>query len=214
MLRPILSFCFATSKEKLPVTAYNWVNLLSVLYLCPVEDFKAFCDGQPTLTEFGDFLSDFFSFVQLAIRDQLYFKDEWMILHLVQSKVILKVVRCCADCLIDKFLTSNTYRHELFQECLELCVVFVTQKCLQLDKASLVRQRRTKHKFGDLRLDMGFVVIRLWGSLTNVHKEQFIISSIGDLIKMTLAKSPDLRRITLPLIWNTMQVDMATSGSI
>ena len=45
-------------------------------------------------------------------------------------------------------------------------------------------------RFGDLRLEMGFVVMGLWGVLGNAHKEQFIVSSMNDLLKMSLVRMP------------------------
>ena len=37
---------------------------------------------------------------------------------------------------------------------------------------------------------MGFVVMGLWGVLGNAHKEQFIVSSMNDLLKMSLIRMP------------------------
>ena len=48
----------------------------------------------------------------------------------------------------------------------------------------------THSRFGDLRLEMGFVVMGLWGVLGNAHKEQFIVSSMNDLLKMSLVRMP------------------------
>ena len=48
----------------------------------------------------------------------------------------------------------------------------------------------TYSRFGDLRLEMGFVVMGLWGVLGNEHKEQFIVSSMNDFLKMSLVRMP------------------------
>ena len=53
----------------------------------------------------------------------------------------------------------------------------------------------TYSRFGDLRLEMGFVVMGLWGVLGNEHKEQFIVSSMNDFLKMSLVRMPGTVRV-------------------
>ena len=48
----------------------------------------------------------------------------------------------------------------------------------------------THSRFGDLRLEMAFVLMGLWGVLGDERKEKFIISSMNDLLKMSLVRMP------------------------
>ena len=60
------------------------MNLLSLLHLCPIEDFQSFCDEQVQLPEFiGELISVF----QRAVREP-FFPDEWIIMHLVQNRLV------------------------------------------------------------------------------------------------------------------------------
>lgn len=62
----------------------NWVNLLSLFHLCPIEDFQSFCDEQAQLSEFvGELISVF----QRAVREP-FFPDEWIVMHLVQNRSV------------------------------------------------------------------------------------------------------------------------------
>ena len=43
-------------------------------------------------------------------------------------------------------MNPRDYEHELFQQSFELCVDVITQKCLQMEKTSLLKKKRLRHK--------------------------------------------------------------------
>lgn len=45
-----------------------------------------------------------------------------------------------------QLMNPRDYEHELFQQSFELCVDVITQKCLQMEKTSLLKKKRLRHK--------------------------------------------------------------------
>ena len=44
-------------------------------------------------------------------------------------------------------MNPKAYQHDLFQQSFELCVDVITQKCLQMEKTSLVKKKRLRQKY-------------------------------------------------------------------
>jgi hypothetical protein len=212
LLQPIMTLCVVLDR-KLPVAVGNWVNLLGVLHLCSSEDFDSFCANLGGIQLLSQFIKDIFSLTRRAVSEP-FFEEKWLTMHLVQNSVLLKIIRCCFKLMKESFLTSANYDEELFQECIRVCADFSSQPSLQMANMSQLVQDRLQERFGDLRLEIGAVLVKLWCSLGNEHKEGFIVSSMNDLLRISLVRMPELRKITIPLIWDLVEVDMATLGGI
>ncbi len=59
-------------------------------------------------------------------------------------------------------------------------------------------------RFGDMRLSVGSHVMSMWHRLKE-QKAKFIPDLIGPFLEMTLIKQPDLRRTTLPVVFDIMR---------
>ena len=59
-------------------------------------------------------------------------------------------------------------------------------------------------RFGEMRLSVGRHVISMWHKLRE-QKGNFIPDLIGPFLEMTLVKQHDLRKATLPVVFDVMR---------
>jgi dedicator of cytokinesis protein 3 len=93
-----------------------------------------------------------------------------------------------------------------------LAISFLTQQRLQLESFSLTKQQSITERYGDMRVLMGFQLVACWEQL-GISKIGFIPSLVSPFLEVTLVPEPDLRKATIPIFYDMIDVEFNANGN-
>ncbi|XP_026677811.1 dedicator of cytokinesis protein 3 [Diaphorina citri] len=161
-------------------------------------------------------LKDFLLRAFLVLRDlvkQDVFPPDWLVMRMVTNQVILTALGHLAPPLIYWFLDSRgAFAYQVWSNYFNLAVSFLTQPSLQLEKFSDVKREKIIEKYGDMRVQMGFQILKVWSSLGE-HKINFIPSMVGPFLEVTLVPENELRKATLNIFFDMMECEQRVHGN-
>lgn len=123
---------------------------------------------------------------------------------------------------------------QIWSSYFNLAVEFLTQPALQLEKFSEVKRGKIIEKYGDMRVLMGYQILSVWSKLgkkidfwgVNIvkpsaeiifflgeHKVFFIPAMVGPFLEVTLVPESDLRKATLNIFFDMMQIEEKIRGN-
>ncbi|XP_074646963.1 dedicator of cytokinesis protein 3-like isoform X4 [Tubulanus polymorphus] len=174
-------------------------------YKCILDSFKA----RPPLKIFlNRMLTVFTDLVRVNI-----FPPDWMVMRMVFNSVILVASQYLDQALNDKFKDGPDFDIELWKTYFKLAVAFITQESLQLENFSEAKQEKIKEKYFDMRVPMAFEIVTMWQSLDS-HKINFIPDMVGPFLEVTLVPETNVRKATLPILFDMMQVEQNAKKSM
>ncbi|XP_051950003.1 dedicator of cytokinesis protein 5-like [Xyrauchen texanus] len=140
------------------------------------------------------------------------FPSDWMIMNLLQMKVILRAIDQYSDVLNKYFMDAAHFHFQLWNNYFHLIVAFLTHKSLQLESFSLEKRNKILNKYGDMRKSIGFKLGDMWYNL-GLHKMKFIPAMVGPILEATLVPEPELRKATIPIFFDMMQCEYHCSAN-
>ncbi|XP_010747412.3 dedicator of cytokinesis 2 [Larimichthys crocea] len=158
-----------------------------------------------------DFLMESFLLFKDLIGKHVYPSD-WMAMIMVQNRVFLRAINTYADTMNQKFLNNDDFEVQLWNNYFHLAVAFITQESLQLEHFSPTKRNKILAKYGDMRRLIGFAIRDIWYKLGS-HKICFIPGMVGPILEMTLIPEEELRRATIPIFFDMITCEHATSGN-
>ncbi|KAJ1522281.1 hypothetical protein ONE63_002583 [Megalurothrips usitatus] len=170
--------------------------------------------------ELGDHkpTKDFLLRVFLVFRDlvkQEVFPPDWLVIKMAANQVILNSLKELSEPLVSKFLDDGRCQHfdnQLWNQYFNLAVAFLTQPALQLEQFSEVKREKMMERYGDMRVFMGFQILRMWSRLGE-HKIKFIPHMVGPFLEVTLVPEAELRKATLHIFFDMMECEQRARGN-
>ncbi|XP_059476423.1 dedicator of cytokinesis protein 3 isoform X1 [Neocloeon triangulifer] len=161
-------------------------------------------------------LKDFLLRLFLVFRDlvkQDVFPQDWFVMKAETNLVMLEALKEFSFPLTNRFLADrHAFDHQLWTNYFNLAVSFLTQPALQLEQFSEVKRNKVVIRYSDLRVVMGFQILEMWSTLGE-HKIAFIPSMVGPFMEVTLVPEPELRKATLRIFFDMMEVEQRARGN-
>ncbi|KAK2163113.1 hypothetical protein LSH36_85g03072 [Paralvinella palmiformis] len=164
-------------------------------------------DKKP-LREFMNRLLQLFS----ALIRRSAFPNDWLVMKMVLNKTILTAIEYVAEKMCERFLQGSDFDGGLWTTYFNLAVTFLTQPCLQLESFSQAKCQMFLHKYGDMRVTMGNKILSMWESLDE-HKLHFVPDMVSQILEVTLVPETELRKATLPILFDMMKCEQKAEGS-
>ncbi|XP_021369195.1 dedicator of cytokinesis protein 4-like isoform X3 [Mizuhopecten yessoensis] len=205
-IAPSSSLASTLSAEKLAKVSGELIScLVDMLRLMDEDHYEAVMKMFPEQPPLKDFLLRVFLTFQELIKPEV-FPQHWTVMRLVTNNVIFTAVEYFSQALTKHFLHSEDFDLSLWQHYFNLSVAFITQPSLQLEKYSEAKRKKTKERYNDMRVPMGYQIQTLWEKLGN-NQRHFIPSLIGPFLEVTLVPEHELRSATLPIFYDMMKCE-------
>lgn len=134
-------------------------------------------------------------------------------MKLLTNHVMLLALQEFCQPLYNDFLKH--FDVQLWMQYFTLAVTFISQPGLQLENFRESKREWILEKYGDMRLTMGYQMLQLWTHLNDDQKRNFIPSSIGPFLEVTMISQPELRLVTLQtFFYDMMQTEFRLNGDI
>ncbi|XP_069061938.1 dedicator of cytokinesis protein 2-like [Pleurodeles waltl] len=184
----------------------HYVACMSAI-LNQMEDrhYRLYIETFATRQDLVDFLMETFIMFKDLIGKTVYPSD-WMVMNMVHNRYFLRAINQFAETLTERFLSSNSFELQLWNNFFHLAVAFLTQESLQLENFSQAKRTSIICKYGDMREAIGSAIRDMWYSLGQ-HKIEFIPSMVGPILEMTLVPEVELRKSTIPIFFDMMLVE-------
>ncbi|XP_014772011.1 dedicator of cytokinesis protein 3 isoform X2 [Octopus bimaculoides] len=169
--------------------------------------FQAYAQGIP--------LREFLNMVLVTFHNLINFDTfpcDWSVMRMVMNNVILTSIHYFARALSDNFLLDSNFEYQLWNNYFHLAVSFIIQPSLQLENFSIAKSQKIKERYQDMRVLLGFQVQTLWQDLED-YKFHFIPYLVGPFLEVTLVPDKELRKATLPILFDMMECEMKLSKS-
>ncbi|KAK6638497.1 hypothetical protein RUM43_006764 [Polyplax serrata] len=140
------------------------------------------------------------------------FPSDWLIMKMVASKIILSSLEELVQPMRTRFLKPQQLDITIWTTYFKLAVTYLTQPCLQLEKFSSVKREMIVEQYGDMRVQMGYQIINMWFSLGE-NKIHFTQSMVAPFLELTLVPDPDLRKATLQIFYDMIEVEQHHHGN-
>lgn len=144
-----------------------------------------------------------------AILD--HFPEQWLTMKMTINNVILCALQELCAIMSRDFLGSN-FDMIVWRSFFSLAITFLTQRRLQLESVSVLKQQSIVETYGDMRVLMGFQLVSCWGQL-GASKIGFIPSLVPPFLEVTLVPEPDLRKATIPIFYDMIDVEFNANGN-
>jgi len=143
-----------------------------------------------------------------GLLSQEVFPSDWFVLRIVSNNLVLTAIQYLSKAFTDQFLRNSDFDYQLWNNYFQLAVSFIVQPCLQLEAFMENKRDRILDRYGDMRQIMGVEVVEMWENLGR-HKKLFIPGLIGPFLEVTLIPKEELRKSTIPIFFDMMQVEFA-----
>ncbi|XP_060568206.1 dedicator of cytokinesis protein 4-like isoform X4 [Ruditapes philippinarum] len=185
--------------------------LMEMLRLMEKDHYEALLHVYHRGRELHKFLMNIIEVFQVLV-DPKVFSPDWTVMRMVTNHVMFTSMAEFSEALQNNFITGDKFDHSLWSSYFQLAVSFITQPSLQLDRYSEVKGLKLREKYQDMRVLMGVQVEELWYAL-GAHKAHFIPGMIGPFLELTLVPEVDVRKVTLPVIFDMIEWDQKKHGN-
>ncbi|XP_048584524.1 dedicator of cytokinesis protein 1 isoform X2 [Nematostella vectensis] len=193
-----------------PVVGSYVACLIAMLQLMDEDHYRMYIDQFSSRLDLLDFLMELFLLFREFVSNNVYPKD-WVVMTMVQNSVILNTIQYFSEALHDSFFRDGEFEYQLWNNFFHLSVAFITQESLQLEDFSQAKQDKILEKYSDMRMIIGLKINDMWHSLGS-HKIKFIPGLVGPFLEMTLIPQTDLRKATIPIFYDMIEVEHRTTG--
>ncbi|XP_031549558.1 dedicator of cytokinesis protein 1-like [Actinia tenebrosa] len=193
-----------------PVVGNYVACLTAMLQLMDEEHYRKYVNNFMSKEELRDFLVELFLLFGEFVSNNVYPRD-WMVMTMVQNGVILNAIQHFSEALLTMFLRGDDFEVQLWNNFFHLSVAFITQESLQLENFSSAKKDKILEKYSDMRMIIGLKINSMWHHL-GAHKTKFIPGLVGPFLEMTLLPQKDLRKATIPIFFDMIEVEYRTSG--
>lgn len=186
--------------------------LMGLLQLMDEYHYKRLWEEYGERKSLKDLLAKiFYVFHNLVETD--VFPTDWLIMKMVVNNIILNSLQELAQPLVFKFLNPRPqFDVQIWTAYFNLAVAYLTQTSLQLEKFSQVKREMIVEKYGDMRVLMGFQMLSMWSNLGE-NKIHFTQLMVGPFLEVTLVPETELRKATLHIFYDMIQVEQCYHGS-
>ncbi len=140
-----------------------------------------------------------------------HFPDTWVVMKMAVNHIILCSLQELCAIMSRDFLGLN-FDIIVWRSFFSLAISFLTQQRLQLESFSLTKQQSITERYGDMRVLMGFQLVACWEQL-GISKIGFIPSLVSPFLEVTLVPEPDLRKATIPIFYDMIDVEFNANGN-
>ncbi|XP_022091656.1 dedicator of cytokinesis protein 1-like isoform X3 [Acanthaster planci] len=186
--------------------------LISILNQMTEFHYQEYINSFPTRTDLLDFLMEIFMVFRDLISKNVYPPD-WATMIVQQNRVILIAMKQFARVLHRSFVRIDDFEFQLWNNFFHLAVAFVTQESLQLENFSSAKRNKILERYGDMRREVGFAIIRTMWNYLGKNKIRFIPEMVGPFLEVTLVPETELRKATLPIFFDMMQCECNIRGN-
>ncbi|XP_065059429.1 dedicator of cytokinesis protein 3-like isoform X2 [Rhopilema esculentum] len=184
------------------------IGLLKLMEDQHFNELLASYDDKKSLKEF--LMKIMVAFQVLLSQD--VFPEDWFVLRIVSNNLVLTAIQYLSKAFIDHFLLGTDFEYQLWNNYFQLAVSFIVQPCLQLETFMENKRDRIIDRYGDMRQIMGMELVDMWENL-GPQKKNFIPGLIGPFLQVTLTPEEELRKSTIPIFFDMMQVEFAEERS-
>eukprot|EP00794_Sanderia_malayensis_P007122 gene7122-7926_t len=203
----ILLNIYLTIDRKGSLTGLTVSCLVGLLRLMEDHHYCVLLQSYDDKRNLKDFLMKFIVACNNLLSQEV-FPSDWFVLRILSNNLILMAIQYLSKAFIDEFLIGNEFNYQLWNNYFQLAVAFVVQPCLQLESFMENKRDRIIDRYGDMRQIMGMEIVEMWGHL-GPQKINFIPGLIGPFLEVTLIPETELRRSTIPIFYDMMQVEFA-----
>ncbi|KAK7603682.1 hypothetical protein V9T40_003681 [Parthenolecanium corni] len=195
-----------------PILGCLVANLVGLLQLLTDYHYKCLWEQLSDRKPLKDFLLRIFLVFRNLIKQDV-FPPDWLVMKMVVNNIVLNSLQELSQPLIFCFLdTRYNFDGQIWSSYFNLAVEFLTQPALQLEKFSEVKRGKIIEKYGDMRVLMGYQILSVWSKLGE-HKVFFIPAMVGPFLEVTLVPESDLRKATLNIFFDMMQIEEKIRGN-
>ncbi|XP_069488465.1 dedicator of cytokinesis protein 2-like [Ambystoma mexicanum] len=187
------------------LTSHYVACMSAILNQMDDSHYRAYIETFTTRQDLVDFLMETFIMFKDLIGKTVYPSD-WMVMSMAHNRQFLRALNQFAETLTQRFLSSNSFELQLWNNYFHLAVAFLTQESLQLENFSHAKRTSIICKYGDMREAIGSAIRDMWYNLGQ-HKIEFIPSMVGPILEMTLVPEVELRKSTIPIFFDMMLVE-------
>ncbi|XP_033633193.1 dedicator of cytokinesis protein 1-like isoform X1 [Asterias rubens] len=187
-------------------------SMISILHQMTEYHYQEYINAFPTRTDLLDFLMEIFMVFRDLISKNLY-PNDWATMIVQQNSVILFAMKQYARVLQRSFVRIDDFEFQLWNNFFHLAVAFVTQESLQLENFSPAKRNKILERYGDMRREVGFEIIRTMWNYLGKNKIRFIPEMTGPFLEVTLVPEAELRKATLPIFFDMMQCECNVRGN-
>eukprot|EP00118_Oscarella_pearsei_P008176 m.41339 g.41339 ORF g.41339 m.41339 type:complete len:1906 (+) comp33136_c0_seq1:84-5801(+) len=193
-----------------PLAGQHVVNLIAMLKLMKESHFKDLIGMFMERNALKTFLLDVFHVFE-KLTNACPYPSQWRMMYMLQNNALVHAIQAFSSALKGNFLKGPQFEISVWNSFFNLLVAFITQPCLQLETFSSANQAKILDKYGDIRSVMGFEVFTKWQSLGSLQIE-FVPHMIGPFVSMTLIPKNDLRKSTMPIFFDMMEIEIKQKG--
>ncbi|XP_065212165.1 dedicator of cytokinesis protein 3 isoform X2 [Planococcus citri] len=195
-----------------PILGCLVANLVGLLQLMDECHYQSLWDQLGDRKSLKDFILRIFLVYRNLVKQEV-FSTDWLVMKMVMNNVLLNSLHEITKPLIRYFLDSRyNFDSQVWNNYFNLAVEYLTQPALQLEKFSDVKREKIIEKYGDMRVLMGYQMLKVWSKLGE-HKVNFIPAMVGPFLEVTLVPESDLRKATLNIFFDMMQTEEKVRGN-
>lgn len=203
ILRTVIKSVVETSREDV-MSGHLVSVLLAIFRQMTVDHYLLYFDNFKSANELNVFLNELLMIFKDLVSNPVFPPEcTDMVLH--QNQVVLNAMKHLSKFIRDRF-SSPAFEQQLWRNYFHCSISFMTQPSLQVEKFSASKRNKILGKYKDMRNEMAREVRNMWFNLGG-NKILFVPAMVGPFLEMTLIADAQLRRETLPIFYDMIQVE-------
>lgn len=196
----------------------NWMsgmvaNMMGILIMMTENHFidyvRQFDEKVPAdRCDLIDFVMELMGIIRDLVQNNVYPRT-WIKLISAQNSGILRTLLFLTDTICD--VMKAPFEYQVWSNFFQCANTFITQPLLQVESFSEGKRSFLLNQCGDLRLEMGRLVKKMWFSLGQ-QKARFVPEIVGPFLEITLIPHTELRRNSIPVFFDMMQCEYYSSS--
>eukprot|EP00095_Tigriopus_kingsejongensis_P007920 maker-scaffold1210_size55525-snap-gene-0.17 protein:Tk07920 transcript:maker-scaffold1210_size55525-snap-gene-0.17-mRNA-1 annotation:"dedicator of cytokinesis protein 1 isoform x3" len=155
-----------------------------------------------------DFIMEALGMIRDLVQNNPY-PSTWVRLISVQNCGILRTLTFLTNTIRD--VMKSPFEYQIWCNFFQCAITFITQPLLQVESYSEGKKAFLLAHCGDLRLEMGLIVKKMWFNLGK-SKFCFVPEMVGPFLEITLIPHTELRRNSIPIFFDMMQCEYYSSS--
>ncbi|TRY70430.1 hypothetical protein TCAL_09293 [Tigriopus californicus] len=188
-------------------------NMMGILIMMTENHFidyvKQFDEKEPAdRSDLIDFVMEVMGIIRDLVQNNV-FPRTWIKLISAQNMGMLRTLLFLSDTICD--VMKAPFEYEVWSNFFQCANTFITQSLLQVETFSEGKRSFLLDQCGDLRLEMGSLVKKMWFRLGQ-QKARFVPEIVGPFLEITLIPHTELRRNSIPVFFDMMQCEYYSSS--
>eukprot|EP00057_Strongylocentrotus_purpuratus_P006618 XP_011661092.1 PREDICTED: dedicator of cytokinesis protein 1 isoform X2 [Strongylocentrotus purpuratus] len=186
--------------------------MVSLLRQMSDYHYQEYINQFPTRTDLTDFLMEIFLVFKDLVSKNV-FPTDWSMMILQLNSVILNSMKQFARVLHRSFVRIEDFEFQLWNNFFHLSVAFVTQESLQLENLLQTKRNNIIDRYGDMRREVSFEIIRTMWNYLGKNKIKFIPGLIGPFLEVALVPEVELRKATIPIFFDMINCEFSIKNN-